>query len=209
MTASDLLSRRHTLMTGLGGALSLLFLSTRASADAVATGATDGAPGGPSGGPGGGGDAKSFYRLGAGDKLRIVVFGEDDLSGEFEVDSGGSLSLPLIGEIVAAAKTPRDLERDVARTLSDGYLVNPRVSIEVLNYRPFFILGEVKEPGKYPYVNGMTVLNAVAVAGGYTYRARKDQIVIVRGGDSGRETMAQEGSSVLPGDIIRVPERLF
>ncbi|WP_240002584.1 polysaccharide biosynthesis/export family protein [Oleisolibacter albus] len=209
MDASDLLSRRRTLMTGLGGTLSLLFLSAQAAADAVATGASASAPaGGPSDGASGG-DAKSLYRLGAGDKLRIVVFGEDDLSGEFEVDSGGSLSLPLIGEIVAVAKTPRDLERDVAKALSDGYLVNPRVSIEVLNYRPFFILGEVKEPGKYPYVNGMTVLNAVAVAGGYTYRARKDQIVIVRGGDSGRETMAQEGSSVLPGDIIRVPERLF
>lgn len=154
-------------------------------------------------------DAKSLYRLGTGDRLRITVFGEEDLSGEFEVDDTGSISLPLIGEVAATRKTPRELERAVAAALADGYLVSPRVSIEVLNYRPFFILGEVKEPGKYAYVNGMTVLNAVAVAGGYTYRARKDQVVVVRGGESGEEIKAQENTPVLPGDIIRVPERLF
>jgi len=154
-------------------------------------------------------DTKALYRLGTGDRLRITVFGEEDLSGEFEVDDTGSIALPLVGEVTAAKKTPRELERDVAAALADGYLVSPRVSIEVLNYRPFFILGEVKDPGKYPYVNGMTVLNAVAVAGGYTYRARKDQMVVVRGGENGQEIQAQESTPVLPGDIIRVPERLF
>lgn len=154
-------------------------------------------------------DTKSLYRLGTGDRLRITVFGEDDLSGEFEVDDTGAISLPLIGGVAAAAKTPRELERAVAAALADGYLVNPRVSLEVLNYRPFFILGEVKDPGKYPYVNGMTVLNAVAVAGGYTYRARKDQVVVVRGGETGAQVTAQENTPVLPGDIIRVPERIF
>lgn len=154
-------------------------------------------------------DTKALYRLDTGDKLRITVFGEEELSGEFEVDDSGSISLPLIGEVPAATKSVRELERAVAKQLADGYLVNPRVSIEVLNYRPFYILGEVEKPGKYPYVNGMTVLNAVAVAGGYTYRARKEQIIVVRGGKNGEEITARESTPVLPGDIVRVPERLF
>ncbi|MFC7334940.1 polysaccharide biosynthesis/export family protein [Rhodocista pekingensis] len=149
------------------------------------------------------------YRLGSGDKLRVAVFAEPDLSGEFEVEGAGIISLPLIGQLKAGGLTPRELERAIADKLADGYLVNPRVSVEVMNYRPFFILGEVNSPGSYAYVNGMTVLNAVALAGGYTYRARKDRIVILRGGRSNDEELASEATEVLPGDIIRIPERLF
>ncbi|HEV7372228.1 polysaccharide biosynthesis/export family protein [Arenibaculum sp.] len=150
------------------------------------------------------------YTLGTSDKVRVTVFGENDLSGEFEVDTGGGVSLPLIGTVHAKGRGIRDLERAIAEKLADGYLISPRVSIEVLNYRPFFILGEVQDPGSYPYVNGMTVLNAIALAGGYTHRARRDRIEIVRGGEAGEvQKDASETSIVMPGDIIRVPERFF
>ena len=150
------------------------------------------------------------YRLGAGDKLRIVVFGEQDLSGEFIIDGAGALSLPLIGQVTVGGFTPNEAERRVSERLSDGYLINPRVAIEVMNYRPFFIIGEVNRPGSYPYVNGMTVLNAVAIGGGYTYRARKDRMMVVRGGEKERaESPISEEAPILPGDIIRVPERFF
>ncbi|MDB2415531.1 polysaccharide export protein, partial [Rickettsiales bacterium] len=121
------------------------------------------------------------YKLGANDKLRITVFGEEDLSGEFEVDGTGIISLPLIGNVKVNNVGLRDLEKTLVKKFEDGYLKNPRVSIEVMNFRPFFILGEVKNPGSYPYVNGMNVLNAVAVAGGFTHRARRDRVVIKRG----------------------------
>lgn len=150
------------------------------------------------------------YKLGAADKLRITIFGEEDLSGEFEVDGTGILALPLIGNIQAGGKDVRTLEEDITQTYSNGYLVNPRVNVEVLNFRPFFILGEVKKPGSYPYVNGLTVLNAVALAEGFTHRARTDRVVIVRGkGKEKEEIEAEEDHPVLPGDLIRVTERFF
>ena len=118
----------------------------------------------------------SEYKLGSGDKIRVTVFGHEDLSGEFEVDGSGNVSLPLIRNIKAEGSTPRELEQVVADRLSPDYLVNPRVSVEVLNYRPFYIYGEVTKPGSFPYVNGMTVINAVAMAGGFTYRARTSRV---------------------------------
>lgn len=153
---------------------------------------------------------EEIYTLGAGDKLRINVFGEEDLSGEFEIDGTGTLSLPLIGNISAKGIDARTLEAMLVKKYEDGYLVNPRVSIEVLNFRPFFILGEVKEPGSYPYVNGLTVLNAVALAGGFTYRARTDRVVIKRIKNQKTEEFdAKEDTTVLPGDVLRVTERFF
>ncbi len=150
------------------------------------------------------------YRLGSGDKLRFIVFGEDDLSGEFDVDGSGSVSLPLIGEVRAAGLTLRALEDSVAEKLRDGYLTDPRVNIEVLNYRPYYIVGEVEEPGEFPYTAGMTVLNAVAVAGGYTYRADTDRVFVSRPAQDGEiEYPADQRLRVNPGDIIRVPERFF
>lgn len=150
------------------------------------------------------------YHLGPGDKLQVTVFGQQDLSGEFDVDGSGSISLPLIGEVEAGGLTVRQLSAEIVSKLKPNYLVNPRVSVQVLNYRPFYILGEVKNPGSYPYVNGMKVINAVALAGGFTYRAREDQIYITRANDPKRtRQIATQQTVVLPGDVIKVPERFF
>jgi polysaccharide export outer membrane protein len=150
------------------------------------------------------------YTLGTGDQLRVIVFGETDLSGQFTVDDTGHVRLPLIGQVDAAGRTLRQFEGDVAAKLSQGYLKNPRVSAEVTNYRPFFILGEVNKPGEYPYVTGMNVLNAVALAGGYTYRAREGKVYIKHPGSNEEEEVdVDAGGPVRPGDIIRVKERFF
>ncbi|MEJ0062053.1 MAG: polysaccharide biosynthesis/export family protein [Alphaproteobacteria bacterium] len=113
-------------------------------------------------------EGTAAYKLGSGDKLRITVFGEPDLSGEFEVDSIGKISMPLVGQVNVANMTVTQTTATLVQILSAGYLRDPKVNIDVLNYRPFFILGEVLKPGSYPYVNGMTIVNAVAMAGGYT-----------------------------------------
>ena len=150
------------------------------------------------------------YKLGPGDALRVTVFRHEDLSGEFALDGEGYFAMPLVGEIVAGGWTARELENEIEQALkSGGYLVEPQVSIEVLNYRPFYIIGEVNNPGSFEYVNGMTVINAVALAGGFTYRADQDDIVISRGGSSGPEIAAAPDTEVLPGDIIEVQERFF
>ncbi len=150
------------------------------------------------------------YRLGPGDLVRVVVFGHEDLSGEFEVKGSGHVSLPLIREVKAGSLTLRQFEQAIIDALKPDFLKNPRVSVEVLNYRPFYIIGEVKRPGSYPYVNGMTVVNAVALAGGYTYRARENKVLIMRAGDSEKtQQPADHNTSVLPGDFIEVPERYW
>ena len=155
-------------------------------------------------------DSVAAYQLGSGDRVRMMVYGEEDLTGEFEVDGSGNLALPLTGNITAGGLTLRALEQVIVTQYQDGYLINPRVSVEVLNFRPFYILGEVNEPGNYPYISGMTVLNAVAVAKGYTYRAKKSNIEIKRGQGTAEETVtAQESTAVLPGDVIHIKERLF
>ncbi len=154
--------------------------------------------------------SRQAYTLGGGDELRVIVFGEQDLSGEFVVDGDGFVSLPLIGEVSAGGLTLREFEQQVAEALASGYLRDPRVSAEVLNFRPFYIIGEVSEGGEYPFVQGMTVLNAVAVAGGYTYRADRNRVFITRVNSPGEvEYRASQGVNVLPGDIIRIPERFF
>lgn len=155
--------------------------------------------------------ANEEYRLGIGDKVRILVFGEEDLSGEFTIDNRGSVDLPLIGEAPAAGKTIRQLEQEVVARFKQGYLLDPRVSIDVLNYRPFFIQGEIKSAGEYPYKSGITALDAVAIAGGYSYRAKKNLIYIRRAG-SGEERAYDPSIArvmVQPGDNIRIPERFF
>lgn len=155
-------------------------------------------------------DKVAAYKLGTGDKLRVTVFNEQDLSGDFDVNDQGSVALPLIGQVDAAGRTITEFQDLITQKYGATYLVNPRVNVSVLNYRPFFILGEVKNPASYPYVNGMTVINAIALAGGYTPRANKDKIVIKRANDSsGAEQSVGEDTSVLPGDVIRVPERFF
>ncbi len=155
------------------------------------------------------GAAVSDYVMGVGDKIQIKVFGEDNLSGVFEVTSTGSISMPLIGEVKAAGLTSSQVQAIIVSKLSDGYMKDPHVSLEVGSYRPFFIVGEVMKPGSYTYVNGMTVINAVALAGGYTYRADKDDIKLKHGGTGGTEQSAEENSPVVPGDVVTVPERFF
>ena len=150
------------------------------------------------------------YVLGSGDQLRIIVFGEDNLSGEFFVDGAGMVSLPLVGEVPAAGKTVAQFRSELESRLSDGYLNDPRVSAEVLNYRPFYILGEVEESGEYPYTDGLTVMNAVARAGGFTYRANTRTVFIKRADtDAEVELPLNATLRVMPGDTIRIAERFF
>jgi protein involved in polysaccharide export with SLBB domain len=151
------------------------------------------------------------YRLGAGDKVRIIVFGEESLTGEYLVPGGvGKISFPLVGDISAGGLTVGQLETELENALRDGFLKQPRVSIEVLEYRPFFILGEVMKPGEYPYTNGLTVMNAVATANGFTYRADTHKVYIRRA-NSAQEQQYQLTTStpVEPGDTIRIGERFF
>ncbi|MGH6899137.1 MAG: polysaccharide biosynthesis/export family protein [Geminicoccaceae bacterium] len=152
----------------------------------------------------------SGYKLGPGDALRVTVFRHEDLSGEFSLDGEGYFAMPLVGEILGGGRSARQLEDDIEVAFrTGGYLVDPQVSIQVLNYRPFYIIGEVNNPGSFEYVNGMTVINAVALAGGYTYRADQDDIIISRGGSNGPKIQALPDTEVLPGDIIEVTERFF
>jgi len=156
------------------------------------------------------GAQEAQYKLGSGDQLRITVFGHNDLSGDFMVEGSGLVSLPLVGAIPLGGKTIIEAESAIITALKPDYLKNPRVSVQVLNYRPFYIIGEVNNPGSYPYVSGMTVLEAVAIAGGFTYRAKESEMTITRGTDeSRREAEAVPETQVLPGDVIEVPERFF
>ena len=154
--------------------------------------------------------AANDYRLASGDRVRVSIYGHDDLSGEFEVDGTGQLSLPLIMNVTAGGLTRKELEVDITAKLQPDFLKNPRVSVEILNYRPFYIVGEVNRPGSYDYVSGMNVLNAVALAGGFTFRAQKADIKITREQSGAKSEL--EGSIktvVLPGDVIEIGERFF
>lgn len=190
------ISRREALRSGVAGLLFALPLAWASSVPAMAAAPAS--------------EDIAAYTLGSGDKVRVTVFGHEDLSGEFEVDGSGNVSLPLIRNIKAEGLTVRQLEQVIIERLSPDYLINPSVSVEVLNYRPFYIYGEVTKPGSYPFVNGMTVVNAVAMAGGFTYRARTGSVRIVRANDPQRKQMtADKDTPVLPGDVIEVPERYF
>jgi polysaccharide export outer membrane protein len=150
------------------------------------------------------------YRLGTGDKIRVNVYGEEDLSGEFFVDSVGQVQLPLVGQVKAASLTVHEFVAEVTNALKEGYLKDPKVSVEVLNYRPFYIIGEVNKPGEYPFENGLNVLGAVALAGGYTYRANDSSVYVRRAGTGKEEALRADSSTrVYPGDIVRIAERIF
>jgi len=151
------------------------------------------------------------YKLGSGDIVKITVFNQEDLSGEYTVNGAGNISLPLINLINAKDKTVKQVEQAIADKLKPDYLLNPRVSVQVLNYRPFYIMGEVKEPKSYPYVDGMTYRNAVAIAGGFTYRAKEDHVLVIRGNDNEakHEVLLNIDERVQPGDVIHVEERFF
>ena len=147
------------------------------------------------------------YNLGSGDKLRITVFGEDNISGEFEIDSAGWISMPLIGEVRATGLSWRQLGQAIRERLLDGYLKDPQISGEVLNYRPYFIDGEVEDPGEYPFRQGITVRETVAVAGGFKYWANKKAAFITRRNDASmRKKKVRMDALVHPGDYIWVDD---
>lgn len=154
--------------------------------------------------------SSSGYLLGPNDRVRVKVYGEQDITGEYEIDGGGYVSVPLAGRVKAAGRTARQLERAIAAELSKGIIRDPRVNVEIAAYRPFYILGEVKKAGEYPFRNGLTVLDAVASAGGYTYRANENKVYLRRAGSTVEEVYALDAPvPVFPGDNIRIPERYF
>jgi polysaccharide export outer membrane protein len=149
------------------------------------------------------------YRLGAEDKVKVTVFGEPDLSGEFVVDSSGVLAAPFVGQILVKSMTLREFESAYAKKLRESQILrDPRVSAEVTSFRPIYVLGEVKKPGQYAYVSGMTVQKAVALAEGYTYRASERTVEITRSGKKFSVDVTP-ATKVFPGDEIRIPERFF
>jgi len=148
--------------------------------------------------------------LAAGDKIRVTVYGEDRISGEYQIDPDGLISLPLAGTIRAAGLTKPALETALADKLAGKYLKNPKVTVDVVNFRPFYVLGEVQKPGEYPYRSGLNVLSAIAIAGGTTYRANASKVYIQRFGSTDLIEFDQSPmTSVMPGDVVRVPERYF
>jgi polysaccharide export outer membrane protein len=152
----------------------------------------------------------SDYRLGIGDRIQIIVAGHEDLSGEFVIDGKGQFFMPLIEEVDAAGLKPAELEGLVVERLKPDYLINPRVNVQVLKYRPYYLMGEVASRGAFPYLSGMSYLKAVAIAGGFTYRAKQDYVYVIRADDEDLEELKLPmNEKVQPGDIIRVAERMF
>lgn len=152
----------------------------------------------------------SGYRVGAGDKLGIRVAGESDLTGEYVVDASGELSMPYVASVPVAGKTTREIERLIVQRLSSGYLLDPKVSVQAISLRPFYIMGEVTVGGSYPYQPGMTVQAAIAVAGGYGPRADQTSALLTRRNAKGTQSYkVPVTTQVYPGDIIFVRERWF
>jgi polysaccharide export outer membrane protein len=153
-------------------------------------------------------NAAAAYRLGAGDSLQVVVFGEADLSGTYRVSDSGSIAVPLVGPVPAEGLTLEQLQQRLVERLKATAVRAPSVTLSINEYRPFFILGEVKTPGSYPYVPKMTVLTAVAIAGGFTYRASEDEVSVTRHlSEKAVEARASRDATILPGDVIYVFER--
>jgi len=152
----------------------------------------------------------SEYRLDAGDKLRIVVYGQDGLTNSYAVGAGGAITMPLIGAVTARGLTPAQLAASIAARLRNGYIREPYVAAEIEAYRPFFILGEVAAPGQYPYVPNMTAESAVAIAGGFSPRAKRDSVTLTHTTASGPvRVVVPPATPINPGDTIVVGERWF
>src|SRR5450432_49855 len=152
----------------------------------------------------------SAYRLDAGDRLRVVVFGQEGLTNPYAIDAAGSITMPLIGAVPARGRTPAGRAAEITGRLRRGYIREPSVAVEIEAYRPFFILGEVAAPGQYPYVPNMSVESAVAIAGGFSPRAKRDRVTLTHtdGGGSIR-TIVPLGTPINPGDTVLVGERWF
>jgi polysaccharide export outer membrane protein len=148
------------------------------------------------------------YRLDAGDKMRVVVFGQEGLTNTYAIDAGGSITMPLIGAVPARGRTPAGLAAEITGRLRGGYIRDPSVAVEIEAYRPFFILGEVAAPGQYPYVPSMSVESAVAIAGGFSPRALRDRVTLTHIDNSGSSRVAVPlGTPISPGDTVLVGER--
>ena len=155
-------------------------------------------------------DVTYSYRLGAGDQVKVTVFGEPDLGGTFTVSGEGKVSVPLIGDVPAMGLSAPELQAALQTAYQQGYLKDPKVNVEVLKFRPFYILGEVKLPGEYPYDNGMTVVKAVALAQGFTYRADQKRVFIKHlNGLKEDQVPLTSTQPVEPGDTVRIAERYF
>jgi polysaccharide export outer membrane protein len=150
------------------------------------------------------------YRLDAGDKLRVVVYGQEGLTNTYAIDAGGSITMPLIGSVPARGRTPAGLAAEITGKLRNGYIRDPSVAVEIESYRPFFILGEVAAPGQYPYVPNMSVESAVAIAGGFSPRAKRDRVTLTHTDSSGStRNVVPLGTALSPGDTVLVGERWF
>jgi polysaccharide export outer membrane protein len=150
------------------------------------------------------------YRLDAGDRLRIVVYGQEGLTNTYAIDAGGSITMPLIGAVRARGLTPAGLASEITGKLRNGYIREPSVAVEIEAYRPFFILGEVAAPGQYPYVPNMSVESAVAIAGGFSPRAKRDRVTLTHSDASGSvRVVVPLGTPISPGDTVLVGERWF
>jgi len=150
------------------------------------------------------------YKLDAGDKLRVVVYGQEGLTNSYAIDAGGSITMPLIGSVPARGRTPAGLAAEISAKLRNGYIRDPSVAVEIETYRPFFILGEVAAPGQYPYVPNMSVESAVAIAGGFSPRALRDRVTLTRNNSSGpSRAVVPLGTPLSPGDTVLVGERWF
>jgi len=150
------------------------------------------------------------YHLDAGDRLRVVVYGQEGLTNTYAIDAGGAITMPLIGAVPARGKTPAGLAAEITARLRNGYIREPSVAVEVEAYRPFFILGEVAAPGQYPYVPNMSVESAVAIAGGFSPRARRDSVTLTHLDASGAHRIVVPlGTPIGPGDTVLVSERWF
>jgi polysaccharide export outer membrane protein len=150
------------------------------------------------------------YRLDAGDKLRVVIYGQEGLTNTYAIDAGGSITMPLIGSVPARGRTPAGLASEIAGKLRKGYIREPSVAVEIESYRPFFILGEVAAPGQYPYVPNMSVESAVAIAGGFSPRARRDSVTLTHSdGSTSSRVVVPLGTALNPGDTVLVGERWF
>ncbi|MFP6742362.1 MAG: polysaccharide biosynthesis/export family protein [Alphaproteobacteria bacterium] len=156
------------------------------------------------------GPVTAEYRVGPGDRLNVAVFGQPDLSGEVQVNGSGRFSMPLIGQMPASGKTVSEVQSAIIKALDADYIISPRVTVEVVNYRPFYILGQVNRPGRYSYIEGMTVRMAVAIAGGFTRRAPEDTVIVFRANDPEQLPLSVSlGELLLPGDSIDVERRPF
>ena len=159
----------------------------------------------------GGGSPGDSNKLGPNDRLRVTVFGQPTLTGEYTLDGNGVLAFPLIGNVPANGVTTNQLQQAIAAKLEPDYLVNPNVSAEIVNRRPFYVIGEVQKPGNYPYVSDITAVNAIAMAGGFTRRARKNDFYIRRLDKDGKAVRieANAGTVLQAGDTLEVRERVF